>query len=952
MKIIYSPQYDGEIFLGNQPECFSVLYAGNIQLLNQLGLRTGIHVEPASDMEREAAYQQAMTSPIKGTTFEKSFVTDPMGVAAKLLLWRDNLIMAGWNGKCDDKSLTKLQLLAETEKNFVDMPKGMADYWRTICECLQKKVVMRKAINEIQLDCPWSEIPALVQRCFTALNDYYGVKINKTIPDNLDVNLNISKIKVAHFDDILEAYEWIAQVETMPRNCAIINRDNVRLNHTLYTWNKPAVHASLSQSNPQLLQLFKLCPCVFARPLNLGNLIAYLRLPLNPIPSKLRYKLARLLLKNGGFGDIAKRDDGQDYNDWDEAIKTYEDEVATDTEKQEKFNERKLYIEPIRNKKYDMGIGKTDLLTYLESMQTWLNGLFALVMNPDDHKKEGKTTEQEENKNGDAETKIQKNILSEEDIPQLKELKDMFSTLIKVVKDMSGTVSYDDIEKIVSRIYRPISYTLNQPEKDSLNVISDIRSMAVPADTLVWLDCQAEEVERDLYDFLSTAERNYLQGRNVLIPDFTAHLKVRRNERNRLLNSVTGNVLLVQSSHDGTQRLSEHSLIAEVKRLCHDHYKEEDAQSIHPKKKADTEVKDIDIFEPKMYYNLPQNMSAFIGREESNSSLEKLIQRPFNYVMDYVAQLPMPEDEQVKSPYLTTGLVAHYFFQHVIEKGKAMKASDIYNDMRQIVNSQYDQLLQNAIKAKGLILLAEENATQLHNFKWQLKESMLRLIEIMEHLNLNPVGCEINYPTKKEVSDPDKEKETLKLDTIGEFGARIDFALTNDDGNYVIFDFKWSFSSRYEENLQKNASIQLELYKQAIKKYLNKEVAAVGYYMMPKQKLYTPDFDDWENAIVKVDAPAVTPSLFEQIQNSYKFRKEELEKGKIEEAELQNVTSCEYFDKTGSENLFPLELKDKSTDIKNSEYVFKPNKKRSYEDSKKEPYEIPTSHPVLKGRLK
>lgn len=944
MKIIYSPQYDGEIFLGDRPECFDTLYAGNNQLLNQLGLRTGIHVEPASDMEREAAYQQAMTNPIKGTTFEKSFVTDPMGVAAKLLLWRDNLIMAGWDGKCDDKSLTKLQLLAEIEKNFVDMPKGMADYWRIICECLQKKVVLRKAIDEIQLDCPWNEIPALVQHSFTALEDHYGVKIYKTRPDDQKVDLNISKIKVAHFDDLLDAYEWIAQVETMPQNCAIVNRDNVRLNHTLYTWDKPAVHASLSRSNPQLLQLFKLSLCVFARPLNLGNLIAFLRLPLNPIPSKLRYKLAQLLLKNGGFGDIAKRDDGQDRDDWDEAIKTYEDEVATDTEKQKKFNERRLYVEPIRNKKYDMGVDKTDLLTYLESMQTWLNGLFALVMNPEDHKKEDKTTEKAEDKDGDTETKIQKNILSEEDISQLKELKDMFSTLIQVVKNMSKAVSYDDIEKIVYRIYRPISYTLNQPEHGSLNVISDIRSMAIPADTLIWLDCQAEEVERDPYDFLSTAERNYLQGKNVLIPDFTAQLKVRRNERNRLLNSVsvTGNVLLVQSSYDGTQRQSEHSLIAEVKHLFGTRFQEVDAESIFPKGKNATVKKNIDTFESQLYYNLPQGTSAFTGRKESYSSLEELIQLPFNYVMENVAILPMPKDEQVKSPYITTGLVAHHFFQHVIEDAITM-SGNVYINMRDIVNSQYDKLLEAAINAQGLIMLAEENATQLHNFKWQLKESMVTLIDIMEHLKLQPVGCEIDYPEKK---------GTLSLDTIGNFGARIDFVLTNEDGEYVIFDFKWSFSSRYEEKLQKNASIQLELYKQSIKKYLNKEVAAVGYYMMPKQKLYTPDFDNWENAIVKVDVPAVTPSLFEQIQNSYEFRKKELEKGKIEEAELQHVTSCEYFDKIGSENLFPLEIKDKSTDIKNSEYVFKPNKKRSYEDSKKEPYEISTSHPVLKGRLK
>jgi hypothetical protein len=38
--------------------------------------------------------------------------------------------------------------------------------------------------------------------------------------------------------------------------------------------------------------------------------------------------------------------------------------------------------------------------------------------------------------------------------------------------------------------------------------------------------------------------------------------------------------------------------------------------------------------------------------------------------------------------------------------------------------------------------------------------------------------------------------------------------------------------------------------------------------------------------------------------------------------------------------------------IKKSEYIFLPSKKPSFDDNKKESSETPTSHPVLKGRLK
>ncbi len=87
-------------------------------------------------MEREAAYQRAMEQPLKNTRFESSANADPIGVAAKLLLWRDNFIMVGWDGTCTDNSCTKLYILAEIEKELEKgayFP-GSTDFWRLICQ--------------------------------------------------------------------------------------------------------------------------------------------------------------------------------------------------------------------------------------------------------------------------------------------------------------------------------------------------------------------------------------------------------------------------------------------------------------------------------------------------------------------------------------------------------------------------------------------------------------------------------------------------------------------------------------------------------------------------------------------------------------------------------------------------------------------------------------------------
>ncbi len=476
--------------------------------------------------------------------------------------------------------------------------------------------------------------------------------------------------------------------------------------------------------------------------------------------------------------------------------------------------------------------------------------------------------------------------------------------------------------------------------------------MAIPANTLVWLDCQAEDTEIDPYDFLNSDERTYLSINNVQLPDFGQHLKTLRNERIRLLNAVKEQVILVRSAYDGTTRLSEHSMVAEANYMNGGKMPNENPDTIFKMQSEKTITNPIDHYQSEFAYEL--GALAYEGRKESNTSIDTLIQLPFNYVMQHVAKLPLPDDEQLKSTYLTKGLVAHYFFQHIVEDGEKD-----YSKMRNLTENEFDQRLGEAINATGLILLQPENASELHNFKEDLKESMLALISIMEQLQLKPVGCELPFPAN--------ENDALSLKDIGAFGARIDFLMTNSQGDYVIFDFKWSFGKRYKEKLEQNNAIQLELYRQTVlATYPGKRVVGVGYYLMPLKQLITSDFDEIEGSSLIKHIDGEAGDLFEKIKNAYQYRMEEIKQGHIEEAEMMELLDhedCYYANQNQDENeLCPLEVKEKTQGrgknktlvsvVKNSEYIFQPSKKPRYDEDKKEPAETPTSHPILKGRLK
>lgn len=904
----------------NNATLFGTIYAGNRKFLDQLELRAAKPLMVKADVEREADYLNAMRKHVLGTVFEKSAAVDELGVARKLMQWRDALVMAGWDGIYDGSNSPKLMVLAAIEKDFHS--KGDPDRWREMAMTYNEHAILEG--TTIDIECPWEELPRLVQLTLEGIEKNDGIvnRMDSPYPSSID----IKKVRVVEFADLNDAYEWIARAKDLPDSVLVVNRDNMRLNHTLFTWDKARTAAALYDSNPQMLQLFKLGMSIFSRPLNVQNVVSYLQLPLSPIPGPLRRELASLLLKEGGFGEKKVRDGGEERNEWDEKIAKYEFLNKEGNPTPQARTQKMAFIEPIC-KDFKDGIPKEELNNYVDSLVKWINGFGA------------------------------NDELKDELRAQLHELKALFNSLSISLQSMPETLEYKDIEMLVQSIYRPMNYSVQQTEMGAMKVVGDIREMAEPADGVIWLDCQEEDLETDPYDFLSHAEREYLRSKGVLVPDFRKHLQNLRGERLRKINAVNGWVTLVKSAYDGTTRLGEHPLIAEVRQCCQtmNHgtntslpvvSKDEVFDSVP----VETIKQPIERFEPSIAYELG-NLNI-PDRKESNTSIDTLINYPFDYVMQYVAKLYQPSEDQVNNTFVTLGLVAHYFFEHIIED-----ANRDIECIRQKVEREFEKRLDEAIDATGLILRLPENASELRNFTRHLKESILALTDIMKKLELTPVSCEINLP---------EEDGKLDLPVVGDFGARIDLLLTDINGDMVVFDFKWSYSGKYEKKLADNISIQLDLYRSAVAAtYKDKNVRGVGYYLMPRKLLLTCDFDEIEGSkLVKHVKCADSGELSEKIRNSFSYRMEELKRGHVEEAEevdIKDNQDC-YYAHQEQMGLCPLVVTEKTVGRgdkkqtvsikKDSNGVFRPSKKPRYDNKDLEPSEISTRNAILKGRLK
>ena len=165
----------------------------------------------------------------------------------------------------------------------------------------------------------------------------------------------------------------------------------------------------------------------------------------------------------------------------------------------------------------------------------------------------------------------------------------------------------------------------------------------------------------------------------------------------------------------------------------------------------------------------------------------------------------------------------------------------------------------------------------------------------MNHLSV--VECEAEKNQKLGFLD----KEDIDIEGF------IDCQLKDKEGNPVVFDFKWTSSKTYyQELLQENRSIQLAIYRELINKESEKKVKKVAYFLMPEGQLYsTSQFEG--KYCHKID-PENTEDLLEKVKNSYAYRRKEIESGKIETTEATAATEFDYVKNNADENLVPLKM--------------------------------------------
>lgn len=911
MRILFSPEFSGNVYTAIDKAnniLMDTITVDTMGLVAILELQLGMYYPELVEHQRTVLFYTAMNKYMAKhpkNILSQSFKLSGLSTAASALKWRDALVMNDWDVTHSTQS-ERLTVLKGVEEYFDSH--GLPDRLIKILTTLEEQKDFSCADNEIVLPCSTDILHPKVQKLLKAMGQH-GATIKK-LPQETKSTNNLSIIrdlltsdsnkkialdekddsfKIYKFDNERFADEYMAYKGDMENADVWINGSNKAMDNWLRMMGKPTMGSSMVDSAPQIVQLFVLGISLFEQPLNMRTLIDWLYVPVHPLQPKFRYKLAETIIAEGGYRNEKCQTVINDYLDG-QYLFTDENEANLPEDELKKLKEKRkrqrkelaeLYL-PSQNSETTEDIDTDKLRIFINSLSSWARQRAHLIAEDND-----------------------KQLW----VSQLIKLADMSDTFILLMDNItSKTIDYKIVDSWISTLYKADSFVQYQPQKGCRTLINSPAKMAAVANKTIWMNVDGDESNKLDCNFLFPSERIELASEMTFWNE---------NLENQYHNSM----LLQPFSHTKDQL---------ILTMCD--YREGTLTQKHPiMVRLENQITNIDkfIFRPNL--NSEERVEVENTQNEiliselnfehtspikwpqamSPTLIEALIQNPFDFVMERILGIGSTSPSQMADIKTTKGNVAHA----VIAQLFAPRENEQFaqpNNIEQRIATEYNDTLRNTIEAHGAIFYLPENKLDAKLLNEQLHTCLNTLIDILKANRLKVTGCERNVSQNIGLNDNDDD----------DMHGFIDMTLSDENGNPLVFDFKWTTSRHYYQDLlTKNRSVQLELYRHMIEMETKLNVKRTAYFLMPEGRLYSKlEFAGDHCVQLK---PESDNDIIEQIKNSYHYRIQQIDNGTIEINEGLEIETLAYVKDTEAKNLLPLSVdnSDKKIKSKYSNYV-------------------------------
>ena len=867
MKIVYSPFYVGSYYMNMQARQvaldFQVLETQ--RLLSQLALHAGIHQQIPSFPERLTSYHKALLEYDKyneDNIFHRSIKIDSMSVAKTLLRWRDHLALCGWSEDITLQGCTRLNTLAEIDGYYQD--DGLASLLKKLTRQIRSMeagdINVPFTFKEliIEIPCQLDLLPDYIKPMLKSLQNL-GTTIEEKADDSTSSPETITEI---HFSQLWKAEAWLTWLQPTTYD-VWINTNNKRLDNWFHMSGNPVCGSEMTGTNPQITQMFLLAIQLVQRPLNVNTLLQYLFLPECPLNGLFCKKLARKIVSEGGFCNEKVQ---ECINAYIEREFKAEDDGTPQQRTQEQREEEYTKFLPFDLRKDDStlplavesdAVNIKELLEFLSSISSYASSRAVIITAGQPY---------------DAR------------IAQLRTVAEMTDALLRQIHTLEvEEMSFTTLSQWAQSLYEDGDFTLYSAQVNSRSVINQPANMIDKAEKTIWCDFYGDVSTTLSTEFLSNNEMEQLKNQGILLWDKQHESDLIHLMIARPICKTTGELTIITCEQQGATRLPLHPLYRQLPFITKTENGDELYKSIATKKiEAIDNHREEDNKEIRFdAENHPVNWRSV----ESFSALEKLLQDPFDYFMNYTLQFTDVSETEIKIS-LTYGNVAHEVIETLFTADRNGASLSDY------VDSHYEEEFNRALLKKGALLLLPEHHLDRERLKYQLRGCVRKLATIILENGLTVIQCE------------QKEEQNLGFDNGIILQGYIDMLLRDEAGNDVIFDLKWTpKKEKYKIVLEKNRALQLAIYKDMLLHHENpSQSVRTAYFEMPKGKLFSTETFSGENC--ELITPKQQSDTMAQLRNGYAERVKEINEGRIETADNLPICDLEY---AQAGNVYPLD---------------------------------------------
>lgn len=815
---------------------FNAPVVGRLGFLSLLETYLGLSAPEASAAKRVAVYSGLLRAHDNNSRFySESLKADSIGTSARLLAWRDEWRLGGWDGSAHPTHPSRLQDLAAIESaahealppgeaerlhlvaqalrasgpgpirsvHLADPPEDFPLLWRQVLDCLPAV--------EVRLPEPQGEgrLRTVQEQALTVLTG--GAAGSLTAPTD-------GSVLLVHSLAATTAEHWLSsQHSHEPGDRLVLAEDagdslDVSLSAT------GGVNCGFerpSQLRPAL-QALPLALEICWTPLDINRLLDFLTHPVGPFSRRVRSTLARAVAKQPGIGG--------------EAWTAAKAKLASGDDAQEIAGEIDFWLESERRSRaegvpVDALIARVDRLK--EAMRRRLTGEPA-------------------------------NVASFS--AAYRQCAAVHDALTELARQGLSNVLPRQIEQLVAHA-TPAGAT----NPDAVPRVGCIRSASTAAacveaaDEVVWWMPATPSLPSPLP--WSPAEVGALNQLGVQLRDPARELKSLALQWLRPLLAAKKRFVLV-CPPPGAEV---HPIRQLLKKLVPDI--ESGALDLDTALDSTLFGTTTEVLAPQPIPAPPRHIQLSHAVQlrdtaQSFTTLNELFNDPALFVLKRVAELEPTSVLAVEEDNRLLGILAHRVFEKLFAHADALAWSN--PDAVAWFRTEADTLLQT----EGAVLLMQGAGVSQQHFRKVCEGAICSLLDHLRSAGATQVQTEVGFS--------------------GTLGAvplvgKIDLLVTLGDKRTVALDMKWRSDNYYAGLLRSGEHLQLALYSSLVEQTSGVAPSALGYFILESGALYVTTADMFPKAQVRRPPDGVTvATLLERARATWAWRKQQLDAGTIE----------------------------------------------------------------------